>query len=229
MIGRRCHLALDLSQKNDLTALSAAWEGDKIGVKTWYWTREYEIEDRSTADGIPYRELEAQGLIEITPGRVIDYSFIARRIMDFTVTHDVVRMAVDSAHLEKLCDEFAKAAFSYWIEGEQDSGNGLKIVRHKQGTHVSFDGKFLCMPTSITETEDHMLKHTLVIDRNKLTSICAQNAIIRTDGFENRMFDKDRSRGRIDGVVTIAMAVGSATAAMKGGTSYLNEDDLMVL
>ena len=33
------------------------------------------------------------------------------------------------------------------------------------------------------------------------------------------MFDKERSRGRIDGVVTLAMAVGSATAAMEDKTS----------
>ncbi|PWE48473.1 terminase [Thioclava sp. NG1] len=219
MKGRRCHLSLDLSEKNDLTAISAAWEGDSICVKNWYWTREYEIEDRTTADAIPYRELQAAGLIEITPGRVIDYSFVAARIMKLCSDHDVVRMAVDSAHLEKLCEAFDREGFAYWIEGEAETGSGLKIVRHKQGHHVSFDGKFLCMPTSITQLEDHMLKGTVVIDRNKLTSICAQNAIIREDGFGNRMFDKSRSRGRIDGVVTLAMAVGSATAAMEDKTS----------
>jgi phage terminase large subunit-like protein len=45
--GRRCWLSLDLSKKNDLTALSAAWEPDPdnedealrpLQVKTWYWT-----------------------------------------------------------------------------------------------------------------------------------------------------------------------------------------------
>ncbi|MBY5976720.1 terminase [Phaeobacter italicus] len=216
MIGRRAHLALDLSEKNDLTALTAAWEGEKIDVKSWYWTREFEIEERSTADAIPYRELEAEKLIEVTPGRVIDYTFIAAKIIDFCGRQAVVQMAIDSAHMEKLCEAFDKAGFAYWIEeGDDKAGSGLKIVRHKQGTNVSFDGKFLCMPTSITQLEDHMLKGTVKIDRNKLTSICARNAIIREDGFGNRMFDKSRSRGRIDGVVTLAMAVGSATAAMK--------------
>lgn len=216
MTGRRAHLALDLSEKNDLTALSAAWEGEKIEVKSWYWTREFEIEDRSTADAIPYRELEAAGLVEITPGRVIDYTFIAAKIIEFCGRHSVVQMAIDSAHMEKLCEAFDTEGFAYWIEeGDDKPGTGLKIVRHKQGTNVSFDGKFLCMPTSITQLEDHMLNGTIQIDRNKLTSICARNAIIREDGFGNRMFDKSRSRGRIDGVVTLAMSVGSATAAMK--------------
>ncbi|MFV1504999.1 terminase TerL endonuclease subunit [Phaeobacter sp. JH20_09] len=219
MRGRKAHLALDLSEKNDLTALTAAWEGEKIEVKNWYWTREFEVEERSTADAIPYRELEEANLIEITPGRVIDYSFIAAKIIEFCGRHNVVQMAIDSAHMEKLCEAFDTAGFSYWIEeGDDKAGSGLKVVRHKQGHSVSFDAKFLCMPTSITQLEDHMLKGTVVIDRNKLTSICARNAIIREDGFSNRMFDKSRSRGRIDGVVTLAMAVGSATAAMKEST-----------
>ncbi|WHZ35748.1 terminase large subunit [Sagittula sp. MA-2] len=229
MKGRRCHLALDLSEKNDLTALTAAWEGDKLGVKTWYWTRDYEVEDRSTADAIPYRELEAAGLIEITPGRVIDYTFIAARIIEMCGRHNVVQMAVDSAHLEKLCEAFQRDGFGYWIEGDDETGSGLRIVRHKQGHHVSFDGKYLCMPTSITQLEDHMLKGTVVIDKNKLTSICAQNAIIREDGFGNRMFDKARSRGRIDGVVTLAMAVGSATAAMESRASVYASRGALIL
>lgn len=216
MAGKRVHLALDLSEKNDLTALSACWEGDTLNVKTYYWTREYELEERSTADQIRYREMEAEGFIEITQGRVIDYAFVAAKIIEFCGRHDVAQMAVDSAHIEKLCEKFADVNFPHFIqEGDEDSGQGLRIVRHSQGTHVSFDGKRLCMPTSITQLEDHMLNGTVTIDRNKVTSVCARNAIIRADPYGNRMFDKSRSRGRIDGVVTIAMAVGSATAAMK--------------
>lgn len=230
MRGRRVHLALDLSQKNDLTALTAAWEGEQIQVKNWYWTREFEVEERATSDQIPYRELEEAGLIEITPGRVIDYSFIAAKIIDFCSTHDVVQMAIDSAHMEKLCEAFDQAGFSYWIEeGDEKGGVGLKVVRHKQGLNVSFDSKYLCMPTSITQLEDHMLEGSVVIDRNKLTSICARNAIIREDGFSNRMFDKARSRGRIDGVVTLAMAVGSATSEMKEHTSVYETRGILTL
>jgi hypothetical protein len=32
-----------------------------------------------------------------------------------------------------------------------------------------------------------------------------------SDGQKNRAFDKKRSRGRIDGIVTLAMATGAAT------------------
>lgn len=231
MQGRRCHLALDLSQKNDLTALSACWEGETLEVKSWYWTREFEVEERSTQDAINYRELAAEGLITITPGRVIDYTYIAAQIIDFCGRHDVVQMAIDSAHMEKLVEKFDDAGFQYWIwEGDdKQAGIGLKIVRHKQGTTVSFDGKFLCMPTSIIQLEDRMLKGSIVIDRNKVTGICAKNAITRADGFGNRMFDKDRSRGRIDGVVTLAMAVGAAVHSQENAPSSPWDDENFVL
>ncbi|MEL7282118.1 MAG: terminase TerL endonuclease subunit [Pseudomonadota bacterium] len=224
--GRRVHLSLDLSQKNDLTAVSACWEGPILDVKTFYWTREFEIDERSTADHIKYREMKEQGFIEITPGRVIDYAFVAAKIIDFCAKHEVVQMAIDGAHIEKLCEEFARANFAYYMGDEEEAGSGLRVVSHKQGMTVSFDAKYLCMPTSITQLEDHLLKKTVRIARNKVTSYCARNAIIRADPHGNRMFDKNRSRGRIDGMVTIAMAVGSATAALeKGVTSPWDNPD----
>lgn len=217
MVGRRAHLSLDLSEKNDLTALSICWEGPVLDVKTQYWTREFEIDERSTADHIKYREMQAKGFIEITPGRVIDYAFVAKKIIDVCAKHDVVQMAVDGAHMEKLCEKLADENFAFYMGDEEENGSGLKVVSHKQGTNVSFDAKYLCMPTSITQLEDHMLAKTVRIDRNQITSYCARNAIIRSDPHGNRMFDKNRSRGRIDGMVTIAMAVGSATAALEKG------------
>lgn len=240
MEGRKLHLALDLSQKNDLTALSGCWEGDTLAVKTWYWTREFEIEERTTLDHIPYRELEAAGEIHVRAGRVIDYSFVAKQIADVCGRHDVVQMAVDSAHMEKLLEAMQNQGFAYWIyEGPNEpEGVGLKIIRHKQGKQVSFDvsekevqSKFLYMPTSITQLEDHMLSGTVVIDDSRLTTICASNAVVDQDAMANKMFDKMRSRGRIDGMVTTAMAVGSATTVMAGRevNSYLDDGDMVFL
>ena len=39
--------------------------------------------------------------------------------------------------------------------------------------------------------------------------------MIDSDGQGNRCFDKRRSRGRIDGLVTIAMGTGAITAEVK--------------
>jgi phage terminase large subunit-like protein len=51
--------------------------------------------------------------------------------------------------------------------------------------------------------------------------MCAANAALIEDGMKNRAFDKKRSRGRIDGIVTIAMGVGAAGGPVQSGeTSF---------
>lgn len=226
MEGRRLHLALDLSQKNDLTALSGCWEGDGLAVKTWYWTRDYELAERSTADQVPYREIAEAGQIEITSGRTIDYSFVAEQVKRLFVRHDVVQLAVDAAYIEDFMRACSDMGFPVWMfEGpEEPEGVGLKIVRHAQGKKVIFEGKMLCMPVSIRHLEDHILKGTLVIDSSRMTTICAANAVLDTDAQKNKAFDKNRSRGRIDGMVTIAMSVGSATSEMEQETASIYEE-----
>lgn len=217
MRGRRLHLALDLSQKNDLTALSGCWEGNSLAVKTWYWTRETNLSDRSTADQIPYRELEAEGLITVTQTPTIDFEFVAAEVQRICAEHDVFQMVFDPAMIADFMSACGRIGFDVWrYEGpDKPAGVGLRLVAHAQGPRVIFEGKQLCMPISIRHFEDHILKGTITVDRSRLTDICASNAVIVADAQKNKCFEKNKSRGRIDGLVTIAMAVGSATAEME--------------
>ncbi len=66
------------------------------------------------------------------------------------------------------------------------------------------------MPTSITKTEDAILDKRITIDDSPVTYSCAAATEMIFDGQGNRAFDKKKSRGRIDGMVTIAMGVGAA-------------------
>jgi hypothetical protein len=95
---------------------------------------------------------------------------------------------------------------------DEPEGYGLKLVRHAQGTRVMFEDKQHCMPRSVERLEDAILNGRVLIDASPVTSTCAANAVLITDAQKNRAFDKKRSRGRIDDLVTIAMAVGAATA-----------------
>ncbi|WP_282026849.1 terminase large subunit [Limimaricola cinnabarinus] len=232
MVGRKLHLSLDLSEKNDLTALSGCWEGENLPVKTWYWTTEARIDERSTADQIPYREIAEQDQITITPGAVIDYSFVVRQIMDICAKHDVEQMVVDTKYIDNLISAADSVGFDCWMYKGPDepSGRGLRLVSHAQGGKVVFEERMLCMPHSMRHLEDAILKGALTIDRNRITTICASNAVVQSDAFKNKFFHKNKSRGRIDGMVTIAMAVGSAASNMDAKTrSYLEEEDLIIL
>ncbi|MBB3937683.1 terminase large subunit [Aureimonas phyllosphaerae] len=227
--GCKCWLSLDLSQKNDLTALTAVWLGPdgRLYVKTWYWTTKDGLADRVRKDQAPYDLWVEQKYLTAVDGAVIDKTFVAAEVARICAEHDVEFMAFDSAGMadfEAACEHIG---FETWrFKGpDEPQGAGLKLVAHGQGTRVIFEDKALSMPRSIERLEDRILKKSIVIDRSPVTYSCAANAHVISDGMKNRAFDKKRSRGRIDGMVTVAMGVGAALNEMGGGS--IDFDDLI--
>ncbi len=225
--GCRCWLSLDLSQKNDLTALTAVWIGEDghLYAKTWYWTTKQGLADRARADQAPYEQWVEQGYLTAVPGAVIDKTYVAQQVAEIVAEHDVQFLAFDPAGMAdfiKACDDVGLDVWKY--EGpEKPEGKGLKLVSHAQGTRVMFEDKQLCMPRSIERLEDRILTGGITIDASPVTYSCAANAALISDGQKNRAFDKKRSRGRIDGLVTIAMATGAADAELTGKAGSLED------
>ena len=221
---RSCRLALDLSQKNDLTALSAAWEPlgeEKLAVKSWYWTAEGtaagELKAKAERDKAPYAEWVEDGHLTATPGATIDLTYVAMQVSRLNAEQTVLELVVDPAFIQSFMDACAEVGLEVWMYRgpKEPAGRGLKIVAHAQGTRVMFEDRQLCMPHSITKTEDAILSDQIIIDNSPVTYSCAANAAIDADGQGNRAFNKKRSRGRIDGMVTTTMAVGAALASIK--------------
>lgn len=212
--GCPCWLSLDLSKKNDLTALTAVWEKDgRLFAKTWYWTTQAGLDDRARADNAPYAEWVEQGFLTAVPGAVIDKTFVAAEVARLEAEHDVQFLAFDPAGIADFiaaCEEIGLSVWK-WEGRDKPEGTGLKLVSHAQGTRIVFEDRQLCMPRSIERLEDRILTKGLTVDRSPVTYWCAGNALVVEDGQKNRAFDKKRSRGRIDGLVTLAMAVGAAT------------------
>jgi phage terminase large subunit-like protein len=213
--GCKCWLSIDLSQKNDLTALTAAWidERGHLWAKTWYWTTKDGLADRARADNAPYAEWVEEKYLNAVPGAVIDKTFIAAEVQRLCSEHDVQFLAFDVAGLADFIAACEQNGFPVWkFEGpDKPEGHGLKLVPHAQGKRRIFEDKQLTMPTSIERLEDKILTEGITIDESPVTYSCAGNALLDSDGQANRCFDKKRSRGRIDGLVTIAMSVGAAT------------------
>lgn len=213
MVGSPCWLGLDLSKKNDLTALSACWRKElRLYVKTWYFTTKAGIHDRSRDDNAPYDQWAEKGLIEAVPGATIDYEFVGAKVKALADKHDVQFLTFDPAKIGDFIDACGRIDFPVWkFEGpDEPEGVGLKLVSHGQGTRIVFVERALCMPKSIEKLEDAILDGVITIDASPVTTMCASNAIIVADPMNNRAFDKRRSRGRIDGMVSIAEATGAA-------------------
>lgn len=227
----KCWLSLDLSQKNDLTALTAVWLDDDghLWAKTWYWTTKEKLADRARSDNAPYEEWVANPDVDLeaVPGSVIDKTFVAAKIKELLSENEAVEfLAFDPAGIGDFIAACEQIGFPVWKwEGVgKPEGQGLKLVSHAQGTRIIFEDKQLCMPRSVERLEDRILQQTITIEESPVTYWCAGNALLISDGQKNRAFDKKRSRGRIDGLVTIAMAVGAATNELGDNLPSVYED-----
>jgi phage terminase large subunit-like protein len=85
----------------------------------------------------------------------------------------------------------------------------VPLVPHGQGFGKSTESG-LWMPHSIELFEQLIMEKRIAIVLNPCLRWCAANAVIEEDKSGNRVFSKRRSNGRIDGVVSGAMAVGAS-------------------
>jgi phage terminase large subunit-like protein len=62
------------------------------------------------------------------------------------------------------------------------------------------------MSPALRNLESALLEQKIVHDGHPVLSMCAANAVVVSDGKENRMLTKSKSHGRIDGMVALALA-----------------------
>ena len=137
--------------------------------------------------------------------------------------------------LERLLERSAKSGNEGYppYNIEQTSDHSYRITLAVAGfaeedLAITVEDRQLVMPRSVERLEDRILNGTITVDASPVTYACAANAFVDNDGQGNRAFDKKRSRGRIDGVVTLAMAVGAADNELKSdGPSVYETRGLM--
>lgn len=96
LLGRRCIAGLDLSTNTDLTALALIfWELDPVVVLPYFWLPEDNLNARSDKDRVRYNDWHAAGLLELTPGNVIDYDYIEHRALELARIYHVFELAYD--------------------------------------------------------------------------------------------------------------------------------------
>jgi phage terminase large subunit-like protein len=146
-----------------------------------------------------------------TPGKSVDYEFVARVVQEVCDRNNVKAMAFDQAHIKDFIQACENVGFPVWIwEPDRAVWQWLKLITHSQG-HRGMDSKrALWMPRSLGQYEHAILTGNIIIDDNPITKWCAGNAAIQPDAHGNRYFVKERSRGPIDGMVSGAMGIGAA-------------------
>ena len=187
--GRKVWAGLDLSAVNDLTALVGV--DDTGGVHSTFWLPHKGLAEKSRKDRVPYDLWERQGVLCTTPGKAIEYEFIAEFLRGFFDRCDVQALGFDRALMKFLRPWLVKAGFA---DAELE-----KFIDFGQGT--------LSMTPALRDLEVKLLNSQLRHGNHPVLTMCAANAVVVGESGA-RKFDKAKARGRIDGMVSLAMAVG---------------------
>ena len=209
------YIGLDLSETTDLTAMVAisahngAWH-----VKPTFWLPEFGLAEKARKDRVPYDVWHKQGLLDTTPGKAIEYEYIADRLRGVFDTLDVRQVAFDRWGFRHLRPWLVKSGFT---EAELE-----RFIEFGQG--------FKDMSPALRTTETLLLNNKVVHDNHSVLTMCAANAVVQSDPAGNRKLTKAKSRGRIDGIISLAMALAvAATEDLGSGPSVYSERGLLML
>ncbi len=196
LIGEECFGGLDLSGTRDLTALVLYFPKLKRLIAE-FWTPADTLADRERTDNVPYRQWVNEGYLHTTPGTAIKYNFVACRLAELAQMFDIRGIGFDRYRIPYLLDEM------------QEEGVEIELVPHGQGYYKAAESN-LWMPHSIELFEELIESSELEIKQNPVLRWNAASAVLEADAKDNRIFQKKKSTGRIDGVVAAAMAIGTA-------------------
>lgn len=187
--GKKVWGGLDLSSVNDLTALELVTEDG--GVHSEFWLPADGLKEKSRKDRVPYDLWAQQGHLNTTPGRAIEYEYVAEFLRGVFDRCDVQALGFDRYNMLHLRPWLVKAGFS---EDELE-----KFIPFGQGT--------ASMTPALRELEVRLLERQLRHGNHPILEMCAKNATVVGDSGA-RKFDKRKQTRRIDGMVALAMAVG---------------------
>lgn len=205
----RVYGGLDLASTHDLTALVLV-DADDGSVYSWFWLPEHGMQEKADKDKVPWVVWRDQGFLLTTPGKAVQYRYVAQHLCRIFAEFDVELVGFDRYHMQQLRP---------WLdEAGMPQSQIDRFLEFGQGT--------ASMTPALRELEVRLLEGQLKHGNHPVLSMCAANAKVVGDS-DARKFDKRTARGRIDGMVALAMAIGVMPQKVEdeGGTldDFLND------
>lgn len=188
---------LDLSSVSDLTAAVLVDEDDGSTYAT-FWLPEHGLREKAKADKVPYDVWAEQGLIKTTPGKAIEYRWVAQELRKIFDEFDVQLFGFDRYLMNFLKE---------WLRKEDPLTGKPLFSQEEIDKFVEFGQGTASMTPALRDLEVKLLNNQLKHGNHPVLNMCAANAKVVGDSGA-RKFDKRTARGRIDGMVALAIAVG---------------------
>jgi len=203
---REWFAGLDLATTYDLSALvmvSQASDGT-FDVLPFFWVPQGNAAERTQRDRVDYLGWIRDGFIRSTDGNVTDYDVIRRDILELSKQYNLRQIGIDRWNATQLATQL--------------QGDGVEVVGFGQG--------YGSMSSPAKQLENLVLAERIRHAGHPVLSWMASNVAIQSDHAGNIKPSKARSTERVDGIVSLVMALGMhATATAKPEQSW----DLTVL
>ncbi|OUQ86280.1 hypothetical protein B5G50_22150 [Brevibacillus brevis] len=186
-----CYAGLDLSLTTDITSVGRVHplSDDMYFVAQHSFIPEAKLAERMKTDKVRYDIWIERGWLEVTPGEVVDYSFV-------------------EAYIKRLRDDgfqIVEIDYDKWNATHlaQTLGNdGFEMVEIPQSI------KHLSEPTK--SFRDHVYQNKIIHAADQMLAWAIGNAVTRKDAQENIMLDKTKSKNRIDPIAAVINAFARA-------------------
>lgn len=213
--GSELYMGLDLSGKVDLSSLQGVTNGPISNTISWFWKPEATLQEHEDRDHVPYKLWTKQGYIKTTPGKSIQYSYIAQELSEISKIYTIIAIAFDRYRIDDLRNAMDGIGLASYIEKKDKDGNpviepsgGIRLVPWGQG--------YKDMTPAVEAFEGAILNRTMTHNIQPCLTWNISNAMVISDAAGNRKLDKSMVRFRIDGCVALAMAEGLKSRDNKG-------------
>ena len=206
-LGQPCWVGLDLASKTDIAALVMVFQHpdtpDAYAVFGKYYLPEDTVQ---SAGNSQYEGWSHTGRLSVTPGNVIDFSWIEADLLDIASRFSVEAVAFDPFQATQLSTRMLS--------------EGLPMIEVRP-TVLNFSEPMKTL-------EALVLQKKLVHDGDPVLAWMASNVVAHTDVKDNIYPRKERAENKIDGIVALIMAL--SRAIKPGDLVVLGSDyELMLL
>lgn len=197
---------LDLSSVSDLTS-AVLVDAEDGSVYPYFWLPEAGLREKAKADKVPYDTWHTAGYLETTPGKAIQYRYVALFLRQLFDKFDVQLFGFD---------RYLMAFLREWLRKDDEKSGKPLFSEDEMCKFVEFGQGTASMTPALRDLEVKLLEGQLRHGNHPVLTMCMNNARIVGDSGA-RKFDKKTARGRIDGAVALAIAVGVMPQEVEDG------------
>ena len=197
LAGRKCYVGMDLSAKEDLTAVVLIFppenEDEKWVLIPYFWIPEDTAAKTERKYAIPYRHWHRTGYVDYTEGNEVDQQAIRKKLNELRETYPIIEIGYDEWNALELGRQLR----------EED---GFEMVVVRQGSRSLSDPAKTLRAKIYSKTIEH--------GGNPVLHEHNTHTVMKVDENGNIQPSKKKSTGKIDGMV--ATITGLARALLRG-------------